>query len=426
MFSNEIRKKFFLFCQIFIFGIVSFWFLKRFSRILLAPGEYQWDLFCYFASVKGYFLLGLDPYLIDKQQITELGISHVTMGNHPFLYPIPCLYLLYPFIYMSWNTAFYSMFFLKISVFIAAQWAFYKTFIPKEAPLPSYIWVYVWMLMGLSGTIGGDIESGNVALLISSSILFAFVALQKKAHWAFVLCILLASSLKIYPILFALAPIFLSSGSKKWQIPLLTIGMFIGLFTFGYLIEPIGSSDFFSKVIPTIQERTFHFSEPFKDNNTGLMRLSHDIIYMWKGQSLQAEAWTSWFILALFFAIISMRVLFIPRVSFAEKVCLMIITYGLISPRSLLYNYTLYLLPGLFILSQMKNQNLAKLIIVLSSLPAFHPFLKVLSRLWPSYQQSAVFLLIDHSASLTLCLLWGLSIKTLLSYQRVLSRQHQK
>ncbi|HEX9870344.1 MAG TPA: glycosyltransferase 87 family protein [Candidatus Tectomicrobia bacterium] len=177
--------------------------------------DYQLDLRTYYLAGKA-FEAGLNPY--DLEALSSVGQASV---ERPFVYPLWSLPLLGRISSLSFETVYFAFLALKF-LLLPVLFILWRRTVLEELGFRFVLFA----LMVFNAAIYVDLRVGNVSIFEQVMIWAAFYQLLKRRPVAFSVLIVLASSLKLTPLLF-LGLLLLEDRSKMLQCGLIAAGLLL-------------------------------------------------------------------------------------------------------------------------------------------------------------------------------------------------------
>jgi hypothetical protein len=191
-------------------ALLAFWLLYAHYFSLGHVGGWDCETYYYAASAAQH---GLDPYNLEK--LAAVAKRPVAL---PFLYPPATLLFFTPLTWMSVSTAVSVWFAIKLALFALLLWLWHKRFLrDTDAIILSMV-----AALGFNAAPLWDLRGGNVAILESLLLWWAFVCYVEERRTAFAALVVLASVFKIVPILFLV--LLLVPSKREPARPILALG----------------------------------------------------------------------------------------------------------------------------------------------------------------------------------------------------------
>jgi len=178
-------------------------------------GDYQLDLRTYYLAGRA-FKTGLNPY--DLEALSSVEQASV---ERPFVYPLWTLPLLGGLSSLSFETVYFAFLAAKV-LLIPALFLLWRRTVLEDLGFRFVLFA----LLVFNAAIYVDLRVGNVSIFEQVLIWAAFYQLLKRRPLAFSVLIVLASSLKLTPLLF-LGLLLLEDRSKKLRCGLIAAGLLL-------------------------------------------------------------------------------------------------------------------------------------------------------------------------------------------------------
>ncbi len=287
---------------------------------------YQWDLHMFMGAARD-FAAGTSPY-------RGQGLS--------FYHPPLLLYVYRLLTFFPVWLACSLWYVLKL----AALWALLSLWDKHFVRIRYSAATITFLILAFNASIYSDLVAGNVSIFEELLLWLAFTNLLKARYWAFSLCLILASQIKLTPLFFAVL-LVTATEKPQWRWLFATVAGFGALFSCNQWLQPDLFRQFW-KVSSQLDERGVDSSSLL-----ALTRDAFDRLHVVTQQSKLDElvyvlgvaavgAFSLWLLVQYRKAVakLDQRLL----IGFA---CLI---FALISPRFKAYTYILLLAPTLYLL----------------------------------------------------------------------------
>lgn len=165
--------------------------IALFVSLDLVRGDHLWDFKSYYGGAAAA-LRGDNPYDIESVNTQE------TPTNLPFVYSPLAISFFVPFTALSYSSAakVWGLVILLTSILLIRLW------MTQFAGRHHSLWLLLLCLLGFNGTLVAAARTGNVAIVVSLLLWYAFYFYVRGAAVAFVMLVLSASVFKLTPLFF--------------------------------------------------------------------------------------------------------------------------------------------------------------------------------------------------------------------------------
>ena len=352
------------------------------ARICTDPKTFQWDFRSNYYAAKAYSA-GLDPY--NNRIVGEMAKTSMNTYNYP-----PLVFWFYiPFTFLDYNYAYQVNLFLKCIVLIGLIYFWRKEFLGGDTDL----FFYFLCLFGYRSAIYLDFRAGSIYLFELFLEWIAFSYFLRKRVALFCVFIVLASFIKITPLLF-LFLLWFAEDKRKHLYFYGSLTVFLCVMAVSYASSP------------HLFERFVHNALSEIGAENGLLQpstfsLGKDIIHALADKmgviEVQGFHWIALIAIVVPVVALSIRACNAVRsYRFPDKdkiiIFLACVVYALILPRFKDYYYVLLLVPTYFIVKRARHIKAYIPLIVLvilpsilsteTPLPGFKRFISLLNILW--------------------------------------------
>ena len=336
-------------------------------RVALIADDCQWDFEVYYYAAKAHSA-GLNPY--DAHQVCQVaGKWKPEILFFPY-FPVS-IFFFKPFTLLSLGQAKYLFFLMKCGLLMFLFFLWQVKFLKSPAD-PFFA---LFSLFAFNATIFLDIRSGNISTLEQALIWCAFFAFVTKRVWCFSVLILLASLLKITPLLFA-SLLFLDWGSFKRSPILIVVFAFIMIVCVTWLAEPVLFWQFFARASSWTESDRFSLSILNPSVFSLVTFLSQELSKVTGILAQRALQWCIYLAIVLPLLVVSCKTFLKLDAGDLEQrktaVCFACLVYALVLPRFHDYQFILLLVPTYFIMLQVGLVRAYPFIFVFSVISAEH------------------------------------------------------
>jgi hypothetical protein len=289
--------------------------------------HYQWDFRMFYGSAT-FFAQGVSPY-------RGSGLS--------FYHPPLMLYFYKLFTVLPVYAASTLWYALKLVALAALLAVWSRNFLRLRLEWPTIC----FMALAYNGAIYADLVSGNLSVFEQLLLWVGFSQLLRRRYARFGLCLILASQVKITPILFSVL-LLVAPARPQWRWFFASIAGFALVFSLNYWLEPELFARFWH-VSALLDERGI-------DNNSSLA-LIRDVADRVQGAAVSSGTYVDELVFVTFAgaaALLSLKTILSYRQRGANMDARLVIyfsciAYGLVSPRFKVYTYILLLVPTLYL-----------------------------------------------------------------------------
>jgi hypothetical protein len=288
---------------------------------------YQWDFHMFLGAARD-FAAGHSPY-------RGVGLS--------FYHPPLLLHLYGLFAQMPEWLACTVWYGLKLAALAALFSVWNKHFVRIRYNAATI----TFLILAYNACIYSDLVAGNVSIFEELLIWLAFANLLKGRYWAFGLLLVLASQVKLTPIIFAVL-LVVTPTKAQWRWFCTTVGGFIALFSCNYWLHPGLLREFF-RVSSQLDERGIQAPSLLALLRDVFERLNPVVTYESKLAELAYVAAAGAISLGSLWLLIQYRksAKVIDQRLIIGFAC---VIFAIISPRFKAYTYILLLPPTLYLL----------------------------------------------------------------------------
>lgn len=330
------------------------------------PNKKQWDFKTYYHAGEAYNQ-DLDPY--DRKNLASVSLKRI---KYSFVYPPLTLQLFRLLPRVEYEAGHKLWLILKILSLVALV-VIWKQYFIRDVSLFLMI---PFTLFAFDGSVFWDIKAGNVAIFEQLFLWLAFWAFLKNRYILFVVLVLAGSIFKLSPLLF-LFLLLVSEDNRKWWLlggGLVCIALFMLM---NYLISPELFDSFVNSVL-AVEERG-------DKRNYGMFAFWDDVYLSIKGTA--EVSYRPYLALGSYLACAA-AVLWVSISSWVRlrnkgtdnltvySILLFCCTYALIVPRFKCYSFILLIPACFYIISSIRSNKYAYMILLLGIIPASTPFLE--------------------------------------------------
>lgn len=319
--------------------LLLLYFVGSIVYIWINPGTYQWDFDIYYRGAMDYSN-SQNPYL------TPMAFPHVAhAANLNYVYPPITLLIFRIFTGFNYEFASHIYLVLKIIALITLVYIWSRYFLTIKAN-----WLFLlFCLLGFNGAIGLDLMAGNISIFEQLLIWTGFYFLLRRYYALFGVCIIIAATFKIVPIIFLL--LFLIQDDRN-KYPY--FAGFFAIFLLSMLVCYLQWPALFTSFI----QNSISLSETGRINPSNLALIKDVFTSFAKGTGVVFPQWLPSIIFMMVVAAIviaSGRVFgYILKMQTDDKRLILILfsclVYALILPRFKDYSYIMLLVPSYYII----------------------------------------------------------------------------
>lgn len=358
--------------------------------ISLRYKECLWDFYSYYSASKA-LQSGIDPYTTNvfNEMYKNIGFS---VGPHA--YPPLTLFLLRPLAFMDpvtagaiWNIL---KFFAVVLTFSIIQRKFFRWSEISYA-LPFFVFA-------LNAAFFWDLASGNISLLEQTLIWMALACLMDDRPILFSIIIVFAAQIKLPPVLFLFLLLFYDK-HPKWLIWVGACLGFAAVYSLNNLIYPQYTKEFLIAA-----HRLAYNADEFSSSTLIFIRALMRVAAHYK-PNLPGNL--DMVIYSLFCAVVGstslwtlIRIKRNPAVDRASLIFFFCVTYGVMMPRLMPYQYALLTFPTLYLIYKCPNFLTWPFLLTLTLFPNPHTPL-------PGPIQKSFVVCMDYFNILILYVVWA-------------------
>ncbi|HQH51930.1 MAG TPA: glycosyltransferase family 87 protein [Candidatus Hydrogenedentes bacterium] len=359
------------------------------AKIALETDVFQVNFRLYYYAALA-FNRGLNPY--DSEVTRELAGGKFVL---PCAYPPLSLNLLRPFALLDYAASYRCFLLLKCAAFALCLWLWQRKFLDGGI---DNVFLFV-CLIGFNYAIFYDLQAGNVSSLAQTVLWLGLYAYTRGRLGWFVVCTVAASIFKFTPAFF-LVLLLMTDGRKKWLWCAVGLAAFALLHGASYALYPDLTRAFLENTGKV--QGMVSASSALAENFPGAPATWPLIktLFIRAGERLGTPLPNTLPVLA--FAVLVLAVFGVTWLALTRSaepdsrrrnilfVVLACLVYLLVTPRLMLYEYVLGLLPAYYVVRRLRYVNAAFLLVVLmvpapitGRAPAFNFLIETCTNYYP-------------------------------------------